>query len=60
MTDKKEFTQNLANLRKQIADYAKAIRSESRKRPKYLIKDSDKAVDSMRAAFEYFVSNSRS
>jgi hypothetical protein len=53
---KTEFTQSLKKLRKEIADYAKAVRCESRKRPKYLAKDSDKAIDAMRNAFENFIS----
>lgn len=42
-------------LQKEIADYMKAKRGEIRKRPVYLEKDSDKAVDSMRQAFDWFV-----
>lgn len=43
-------------LQSEIADYMKAKMGEIRKNPVYLEKDSDKAVDSMRATFDLFVS----
>lgn len=43
-------------IQKEIADYMKAKTGEIRKNPVYLEKDSDKAVDSMRATFDLFVS----
>lgn len=42
-------------LQKEISAYMKAKRCEMRKRPVYLAKDSDKAVDTMTEAFRYFV-----
>lgn len=42
-------------LQKEIADYMKAKQGEIRKRPVYLDKDSDKAVDAMKAAFDWFI-----
>lgn len=43
-------------IQKEIADYMKAKTGEIRKHPVYVEKDSDKAVDSMRATFDLFVS----
>lgn len=42
-------------LQSEIAAYMKAKRCEMRKRPVYLAKDSDKAVDAMTEAFRWFV-----
>lgn len=43
-------------LQAEIADYMKAKTGEIRKRPVYRAKDSDVAVDTMREAFNLFVS----
>lgn len=42
-------------LQSEISDYMKAKAGEIRKRPVYLEKDSDKAVDKMREVFNLFV-----
>jgi uncharacterized protein VirK/YbjX len=60
MSTNKEKRANLSlllkELKKELNDYVKAKRAEYRKKPVYLQKDSDIAVDKLRNAFNQFVS----
>lgn len=54
-TQKQIWNAKRKTLLKAIEDYTKACNLEARKRPVYLKKDSDVAVDLMREAFEWFI-----
>jgi hypothetical protein len=54
-TKNKMFNELRKALLREVADYTKAVKCETRKRPVYLEKHSDIAVDKMRDAFEQFI-----
>ena len=58
-TKNKMFNELRKALLREIADYTKAVKYETRKHPVYLEKDSDIAVDKMREAFEQFIKAER-